>query len=68
MRGLVGPVPRSPTRPVRRDRDLRRPHAMTSATAVIRQSIRDDTRAVADGEIAVRAGGAMEDVHRTRCR
>jgi CHAD domain-containing protein len=39
---------------------------MTSARDVIRQSIRDDTRALADGEIAVRATGGAEEVHRTR--
>jgi CHAD domain-containing protein len=39
---------------------------MTRAAAVIRQSIRDDCRALADGEIAVRATGAIADVHRTR--
>jgi CHAD domain-containing protein len=38
----------------------------TAAREVIRQSIRDDTRALADGEIAVRATGSGDDVHRAR--
>ncbi len=39
---------------------------MKSAREIIQESIRNDTRAMADGEISVRATGGAEDVHRTR--